>query len=108
MLKKIAGTQIQWIALLVGCWWLIPYSLSNKSTFLMAFWGGVDVQRWERKLVDWICRLRTLSRTNPMHNLAIIPGCVKEFGDKNIGGEPKPYFFISFIFLKKTIKINDG
>jgi len=69
---------------------------------------GISHQHPTNKAIHWICRLRTLSRTNPMHNLGIIPDCVKEFGDKNIGGEPKPYFFISFIFLKKTIKINDG
>jgi|GEM_PF-6581020 len=75
----------------------------------MASWGGVlGVQRREYSAASQGLSPVDLYSPNPMHNLAIIPDCVKEFGDKNNGGEPKPYFFISFIFLKKTIKINDG
>ena len=32
----IAGTQIQWIVLFVGFWWLSPYSLNQRSTDFIA------------------------------------------------------------------------
>jgi len=35
MLKKIAGTQTQWIFLFVGFWWLCPYSSYQSCKFLM-------------------------------------------------------------------------